>query len=368
MGNLIVLLLSVFLLSMACGFALIPRVIDFCKEHNLYDMPNGRKVHKDAIPRLGGICFLPCMFVTFVFGTLALSLMTGESRITIGFWSVMFVLSISLIYVTGIIDDIVGIGATAKLAVQIAAAALLPLSGLYINDLYGLFGLHSIPFWAGAPLTVFAIVFINNAMNLIDGIDGLCAGLAVLSLTGFMLCFIRDGVSNYAILIAGLLGILCSYLYFNLRGDVRKGHKIFMGDSGSLTIGFVLAFLFVKFSMHNPNVMPYRDNALLVSCTLLTVPCFDVVRVSAFRLLKGRPLFRADKSHIHHLLMRCGLTQRQALAAILALWAFFVCLNALLAGAVSFTWTIAADILAFSAFTAAVYACIRRKSRAESAQ
>lgn len=365
MGNLIALLLSVFLLSTLCGFLFIPKVIDFCKKYNLYDMPNGRKVHKDAIPRLGGICFLPCMFVTFVFGTLALSFMTGESRITIGFWSVMFVLSISLIYVTGIIDDIVGIGATAKLAVQIAAATLLPLSGLYVNDLYGLFGIHAIPFYAGAPLTVFLIVFINNAMNLIDGIDGLCAGLAVLSLTGFMLCFMHDSVCNYAILIAGLLGILCSYLYFNVWGDVKKGHKIFMGDSGSLTIGFVLAFLFVKFSMHNPNVMPYRDNALLTSFTLLAVPCFDVVRVSAFRLAKGKPLFQADKSHIHHLLMRCGLTQRQTLGTILALWAFFVCLNALLLGALSFTWIIAADILAFSLFMAAVYACIRRKSRME---
>lgn len=363
MSNLIILLPIVFLLSTVCGFVFIPIVIDFCKKYSLYDLPNSRKVHKDAIPRLGGICFLPCMFVTFVIGTLTLNYVMGEKRITVGMWTIMLALSLLMIYVVGVLDDIIGLGPRIKFVFQIVAAILLPASGLYINDLYGLFGFHAIPSWIGMPLTVFIMVFVNNAMNLIDGIDGLAAGLTLLSLTGFMFCFIHDGMPYYAIFIVGLMGILCSYLYFNVWGDVAKGHKIFMGDSGSLTLGFVLGFLLIKYSMNNPYVMPYRSNALLVSYTLLIVPCFDVVRVSCVRLLRRKPLFRADKTHIHHRLMSCGLTQHQTLVVILMLSVLFFVLNTLLYRKITSTEILFVDIVVFSVFHIVLDLLIKRRKR-----
>lgn len=356
-----VLLLLLLVFSISCGILSIPVIVDFCTKNNLFDVPTSRKVHHEAVPRLGGVCFLPCMLISFALGIIFLNQITGSKNLEIDSWVIMFLISLAMIYIVGIVDDVIGLGATVKFAVQIVAASLLPLSGLYINDLYGLLGIHAIPFYLGAPLTVFVMVFINNAMNLIDGIDGLAAGLAILSLTGFMLCFLHDGIYTYAIFVVGLLGVLCSYFYFNVWGDAKKGHKIFMGDSGSLTIGFILGFLLIKYSMNNPAVMPYRSDSLMTAYTLLIVPCFDVVRVSCLRLLRRKPLFRADKSHIHHQLMRSGLTQHQTLAAILGLALLFCGLNALLYRHVCAIGIVIADALVFSFFMSVVTFFARRK-------
>ena len=123
------------------------------------------------------------------------------------------------------------------------------------------------------------------------------------------------------------MGVLIPYLYFNIWGSVENNRKIFMGDSGSLTLGFILGFLFVKFAMHNPNVMTYHKDGLVLSITMLIVPMFDVVRVVIMRLRRHRPLFDADKNHIHHKLMRMGMNQHQALAFILCTALFFAVIN-----------------------------------------
>lgn len=363
MENHIILVLSAFIISTVCGFIIIPYIINFCIKKKIYDIPNARKVHKNAIPRLGGICFLPCTLIAFIFGISMLDYLTGRQQFTVGTWSVMFLISLSLIYIIGIVDDIVGVRPRTKFAVQIIAASLLPISGLYINNFYGMFGIYEVPFWIGAPLTVFALVFIDNAMNLIDGIDGLSGGLALLSLTGFLLCFIHEGIYTYAILIAGLMGVLTAYLYFNIWGKAEKGHKIFMGDSGSLTLGFILGFLLIKFAMHNPNVMPYRNNSLLITYTLLIVPCFDVVRVIITRLKNHYPIFKADKNHIHHKLMRAGMTQHQALVTILLLAVAFVVINTAMRPELRSDLVVLIDIIVYTAFQLVTDVFVRRKER-----
>ena len=203
-------------------------------------------------------------------------------------------------------------------------------------------------------------MFINNAINLIDGIDGLSGGLTLIALAGFLFCFGREHVWTYCVLIAGLMGVLCAYLYFNIWGKVERKRKIFMGDSGSLTLGFVLGFLAVKFSMNSTGVMHYRSDGLLLAYTLLIVPCFDVVRVILVRLRVGQPLFKADKRHIHHKLLRMGLSQHRALVAILLLQIFFVLINTLMSGVVDITLIVLIDILLFMAFHFAVNAGIKR--------
>lgn len=368
MDNYIILILASFSVGTICGLLLIPLIINFCLKKNLYDIPNSRKIHKNAIPRLGGICFLPSTLVAFVFGTSLLTQLTGQNQITIGFWSVMFLISLSMIYILGIVDDIVGLKPKTKFIFQIIASSLLPISGLYINNLYGILGIHEIPFFIGAPLTVFILVFIDNAMNLIDGIDGLSAGLALLSLAGFLYCFSHEGIHTYAILIAGLMGILTAYQYFNIWGNAEKGHKIFMGDSGSLTIGFILGFLLIKFAMHNPNVMPYRNNSLLISYTLLIVPCFDVVRVILSRLHHRKPLFKADKSHIHHKLLRTGMGQHTALAVILTLALLFMALNTLLYPNLDVTVIVAIDVAVYTLFHLLTNIFIKRKESSDKRQ
>ena len=357
----LIYIILAFVLSMLSGFLFIPFIIDFCLKRKLYDMPNERKVHHHAIPRLGGVSFIPCMFLAFLLSIYVYNCVTDKVAVGISMWTSSFLASLFMIYVVGVIDDIIGLGPKTKFIVQILAASLLPLCNLYINDLYGFCGMHAVPFAIGAPLTVFIIVFINNAINLIDGIDGLSGGLSLISLSGFLYCFGREQVWTYCVLIAGLMGVLCAYLYFNIWGKVEKRRKLFMGDSGSLTLGFILGFLFVKFAMNSTAVMPYRGDSLMIAYTLLIVPCFDVVRVVLVRLRVGQPLFKADKRHIHHKLLRCGLSQHCALVTILLLQLLFVVVNFMLNGLVQVTCIVAIDIAMYTMFNLALDAIIKRK-------
>ena len=328
--SLIIITLTAFLLSALSGFIMIPQIMNYAKRKKLYDIPNERKVHKNAIPRLGGISFMPSMILATIIAIILFSHLAENPKLLVSPWSIIFCMSLMIIYTTGVIDDIIGLTATTKFIAQIIAATLLPLSGLYINNLYGLFGINEIPAYVGIPITIFIIVFIDNAINLIDGIDGLAGSLTLLALLGFLYCFSREGLWIYSVLIAGLAGVLIPYLWFNIFGNPDKNRKIFMGDSGSLTLGYILAFLFVKFAMHNPNVMPFRKDSLLLSITILLVPVFDVLRVIVIRLKQHKPLFQADKNHLHHKLMASGYTQHQALIIILMLAVAYAVVNIIL--------------------------------------
>ena len=167
-------------------------------------------------------------------------------------------------------------------------------------------GIHGVPYAVGLPLTVLAIVFIDNAVNLIDGIDGLAASLSIVAFAGFAYIFAVQGIWSYAILISGIIGVLLAFLYFNLFGDVSRNRKIFMGDAGSLTLGFILGVLCVKYSMNNDSVILLRRFDFIVPFTLLVVPVFDAVRVSVVRISHGVSPFKADKRHIHHKAHACG--------------------------------------------------------------
>ena len=353
-------LLGAFLVSLICGFVFTPLILDFCKRKRLYDIPSERKVHKNATPRLGGISFFPSMLTAF-FIVLLFTPIVEQDVLPVNIWSAVFLAGLLIIYGIGIIDDLVGLKATTKFAVQIATACLLPFAGLYVNNLYGLFGIYEIPYWLGVPLTVFIIVFIDNAINLIDGIDGLAASLSLLALAGFLAYFKYHGVYvyTYTIIVAGMMGALVAFAYFNLFGKAERNTKIFMGDSGSLSLGFTLGFLAVKCAMDNNNIWPYRPEAIIVPLTLLIVPTADVVRVTLFRLRHHKPLFDADKNHIHHKLMRAGLNQHQALVCIIGLAAGYIVMNGLLYMVTSPTVIVIVDIVLYCI----VNLCINRKMK-----
>lgn len=343
----IVFTVIAYLTSCLCGLITIPVILDFCQRKGLYDMPNIRKVHKTMVPRLGGVAFLPCVLI----GCLIVSVMmrySGEEQVTLSLWTIYFMFGATLIYITGMTDDILGLKASTKLVVQLIAASVLPLSGLYINNLQGLFGIYEIPFWVGAPLTVFIVTFVSNSINLIDGIDGLSASLAIIALGGFLYHFMDWGLPFYAIGIAALIGVLSAFLYFNLWGRVERNRKIFMGDTGSLTLGFLLSFLALKLSMINFNLLPFDGNGLLISLTLMMIPAFDAVRVALVRLRHGRSPMTPDKTHIHHKLMKAGLSQRQALLVIIVLALLFIALNNLLSLVIDINVIVLIDIVAYT--------------------
>ena len=347
----IIYILGAFILSMVCGAFFTPMILDYCKRKKIYDIPNERKVHTKAIPRLGGISFFPSMVLGFAV-CLVIIASNGGIDHPFSIWSAGFLVGLGLMYVVGIVDDLFGLNATTKFIAQICSACLLPMAGLYINNLYGLFGITEIPALVGIPLTIFIIVFICNAINLIDGIDGLAAALSFLALGGFLIYFMHYQVfrHTYSILAAGLMGAIVVFLYFNIFGKPERNTKIFMGDSGSLSLGYTLGFLAIKTTMDVPYIWPYRPEALLVATTLLFIPTADVVRVTLYRLFHKKPLFRADKNHIHHKLMRTGLNQHQALLCIIALTILICVFNFLTYSTLSITVILLADI--------AIYCCV----------
>lgn len=360
MNTYLLCLIGVFTISAACGFIFIPIILNYCKAKRLYDIPDSRKIHKNAVPRLGGISFIPSMFISFM---VAMSFINStENLITISLWSLFFPIGTLLIYGMGIVDDVLGLSPSRKFAVQILAASLLPFSGLCVNNMYGFLGIHEIPNWIGFLLTVLIIVFIDNAINLIDGIDGLAASLSVLALGGFLYLFIQQEVWSYSILITGLIGALTAFLYFNLFGDVEKNRKIFMGDSGSLTLGFILGFLCVKYTMDNVYVMPYPKANFIIPFTLLIIPIFDVFRVFFVRIMHHKSPFMADKNHIHHKLMATGLSQHKTLVTIILLAIFFAVFNIMLLDVVCSTVAFFIDILVYIMINQVINRIIRKKA------
>jgi UDP-N-acetylmuramyl pentapeptide phosphotransferase/UDP-N-acetylglucosamine-1-phosphate transferase len=301
------------------------------------------------------------MIAAFLLAMSVFNTVGTSGQITISLWSCFFFVSMIIIYTVGFVDDVLGLNARTKFIFQIIAASILPLSGLYINDLYGLFGIHDIPFFIGAPFTVLTIVFINNAINLIDGIDGLSAGLSLIALMGFLVYFMLGGIWVYSILIAGLMGVLISFLYFNIFGTTEKGTKIFMGDSGSLTLGFILSFLLVKLSMKNPDVITLPHNNLLLAGSLLIVPIFDVFRITFVRLKHGKAIFDADKNHIHHKIMRTGMSQHNALILILGLACFYIILNISAYNYLGFSMILITDIMIWVLFHLTINHYIKKK-------
>lgn len=315
-----------FFVSLAVTAVGMPLLLRLCKARGLYDIPNDRKVHHNKIPRLGGVFFAPAMLIGLV---VAFIVMSGfvQTMPTFGMPTFFISAGIFLIYLIGLIDDVLGLKATVKFAVQFVSALFLPLCGVCLNNLYGLFGLYEIPLWLGYPLTVFLALLIINSINLIDGIDGLAASLSLLALAIFTWLFLRLEIVSYAMLGAGLCGSLLAFLYYNMLGSVERNTKTFMGDTGSLILGYALAFFAIKYAMDNTPLLPYRHNALLQAVTLLVVPTFDLVRVALGRIAHSVSIFHADKTHIHHKFLATGMSMHQALAAILLLQLAFIGLN-----------------------------------------
>lgn len=195
------------------------------------------------------------------------------------------------------------------------------------------------------PFTVLIIVFITNAINLIDGIDGLASGLSSVALLIFTFLFINKGLWSYAMLAAGTFGVLVPFFYYNVFGSVERARKIFMGDTGSLTLGYTLSFLAIKYSQHNTDIMPYTAGAFIIAFSTMIIPAFDVVRVVLVRIREGHSPFEPDKNHIHHKLLAVGLSPRKAMLSLLFMSCAFSAANILLVPYVNNTMMLIADIV-----------------------
>jgi UDP-N-acetylmuramyl pentapeptide phosphotransferase/UDP-N-acetylglucosamine-1-phosphate transferase len=338
------------LIALVAAAVMLPRIILVAYRKRLFDTPDARKIHINTIPRLGGTCFFPIVL-------LAVSLVVGylyRSGIRLGEdieMEALFLTSgIMPLFAIGLADDLMGVRSRTKLLVQACCAGFFPVSGLYINNLYGLFGIWALPPAAGIVLTILTVVFITNAVNLIDGLDGLASGIALTAAILFSVFFCNEGRWMYAILSMSLTGVLISFFYFNVFGIRKRGEKIFMGDTGSLTLGYLLSFLVVKYSMftpERPEVLPVP--ALVAAISTLSIPLLDVVRVVILRLRIGGGIFSPDKNHIHHKLLRTGCSSHASMLIIIVLNAVFCVLNLSLAPYVNINCLLLVDVAVWMA-------------------
>lgn len=300
----------------------------------LFDPHDERKVHTGIVPRLGGVGFFPAMVLSFLLVVSANILLRTSlsSSVSIALYTeLMLGLSaLLLLYFTGMEDDLVNIRYRSKLLIQAIAAILFIASGVWINNLHGLFGLSEISAVVGIPLTILVIVFVINAFNFIDGIDGLAAGMGMLAFLFFGLTFLYFGLYIYSVLAFAALGMLVPFFYYNMFGKVSNHSKIFMGDCGSLTIGMLLAAFAVKV-YHCASVDPdYSPQALVMGFSVLIVPMFDALRVVLLRLHKGKSPFNPDRSHMHHQLLDLGFSHKVATLIMLTNAIFFGAVTVLL--------------------------------------
>jgi UDP-N-acetylmuramyl pentapeptide phosphotransferase/UDP-N-acetylglucosamine-1-phosphate transferase len=305
-----------FVASFFLSMMVIPNIIQVALRKRIFDEPDIRKIHTKAIPRLGGFAFTPIIMLSIAL-TIGLLFrfvdgVTMASFINLFAQFLMMCVGLILLYLIGLSDDFIGARYRVKFIFQTIAAACIPLSGLWIDNLHGLLGIYTLVPWIGIPLTIFLIVFTVNAINLIDGIDGLASGLSAISLVVMGVAFVIGNHWVLAVLSFSTVGVLMPFIYYN----VFAKSKIFMGDAGSLTLGFILSFLALQLiGKPLPNMPDYAG--VILAIIALFVPVFDVCRVIFIRFIYRKPLFEPDKNHIHHLLLRLGLNPRNVMISIL---------------------------------------------------
>lgn len=363
-----VFLMAGWTLALVLGMLIVPKILLISYKKRLFDVPDSRKVHTTPVPRLGGLSFFPAILIAmclvlgvrYYLGCPIEDLPAGQLLCEFLFFAV----GCMMLYLVGITDDLVGVGYRYKFLVQIMAALLLVWGGEWFNSLDGLFGVWAIPAYAGIPITVLAVVYITNAINLIDGIDGLASGLSciALSVLGSM-CAVRDEYI-FALLAFSAFGVILPFWFYNVFGNARRGHKLFMGDTGSLTLGYIICFIIIHICRGNgmEDTGTGRANIVLAFSTLV-VPLFDVVRVVMHRLREGKSPFLPDKNHFHHKLLRTGMPPRMVMLAILLVSLFFVGFNMLLVGTVEVTLLLLLDVVIWTGMQLGINRAILRHEK-----
>jgi UDP-GlcNAc:undecaprenyl-phosphate/decaprenyl-phosphate GlcNAc-1-phosphate transferase len=316
--DLTLLFLGVFAVSLVVSFVATREVRDLATRQGWVSLPQDpRHVHQSPLPRLGGVS----IFLAFSLSLgMWLALTAFFPRLANGLGPATMLriyLPTCLIFLLGIYDDLRGAGPYLKFAVQATAAAMLFLGGMRILDLPLLFGGHRFPWFVGLPLTVIWVVAITNAFNLIDGLDGLAAGSALFStLVVFVVSLVSQAWLG-AVMSLALAGAIVGFLRFNFNPAT-----IFLGDSGSLFIGFLLSALALAGAQKAPTLV-----AVAIPVVSFGLPILETILSILRRLISGRPIFTADREHIHHKLLQRGLSHRQVVIVLYAVSGLFAMLS-----------------------------------------
>ena len=287
-----------FLVAMAVALIVTPSVIKLALKTGAVDLPNERKVHKVPIPRIGGLGIYIAFMVALGF-SVSVSNLDGISLHEIA----GLTLGGTLIVALGLIDDYKNLPAKVKLVGQIFAAAVVVLGfDIRIDFITDPLGDYIYLEWIAIPATIFWIVGLTNTINLIDGLDGLAAGVAAIASITILLVAMKQNFFLVTILTAALAGASAGFLFYN-----SNPAKIFMGDTGSMFLGFMLAGISVIGTVKSTATI-----ALIVPILALGLPILDTTFAILRRYFGGKPIFQPDKGHLHHRLLKLGFTQRQA--------------------------------------------------------
>jgi len=305
-----------FITAFTLTYFLIPPIVRVARIKRLFDEPGERRSHTVSTPSLGGIA---------IFAGLIFSIVLWTPFEVFG--KLQYILcSFLIIFLIGAKDDIDPVSPKIKIAAQLLAAFILVFkSEIKISSLYGLFGMHELSDWVAVPLTIFTIIVIINAFNLIDGINGLAGGIATLTFSIFGAWFLLVQYPELGIIAFATTGAVLAFLRYNITPA-----QIFMGDTGSLMLGIVASVLAIKFiELHQtfPKNAPYAFKSVpAVAIGILIIPLYDTLRVFAMRMLKGKSPFQPDRTHIHHILLDSGLTHIQATAVLIVVNVIFIVL------------------------------------------
>lgn len=298
----------------------MPSIIHAANKHNLFDVVDlHRKEHKENISRLGGIgLFCGFTITVLLFAT------------TVHYKEANFLIASSiLLFALGIKDDIYGVSPGTKFALQMVVSLILVgLGGFKLSSLYGVFNIWDVHPVAGGVFSIALIIFINNAFNLIDGVDGLAGTVGATVSLCFGVLFALGGDVAYAFIAFSMLGAILGFLVFNYPPA-----KIFMGDTGSLIIGLVSAVLAIKFIEANKVGLNHDfqfSSAPAIAVAVLIVPIFDLLRIFFIRLINKKSPFRGDRNHVHHRLLRLGLNAKQILLVTFTFNASMIALTLML--------------------------------------
>ncbi|MEL7834110.1 MraY family glycosyltransferase [Fodinibius sp. Rm-B-1B1-1] len=292
----------VVILSYVISYIAIPIITRAAEAKHLFDHPDeDRKLHLEAIPTLGGIAIFLAFLLSF-----------SVSPWAEGFEGYSYLVGALLIlFFTGLKDDLVVLSAKKKLAAQLTAAGLVIFgSGVIIDNFHGVFGLAEISYWVAVPVTFFTVIVVINAVNLIDGIDGLAGGIGVLASVIFGSAFLYAGQVPMAMFSFCLAGALLGFLYYNFSPA-----SIFMGDTGSMLLGFLLsiqAIEFIALSDIPAFANVFGSSSAILPVAILAFPLFDTIRVIVKRMRRGKSIFEPGQDHVHHELLRMGFSHRDA--------------------------------------------------------
>ena len=300
----------VFLVSVVTSMSVFPWALKFARKHGIVDNPNARKLQRVPIPVFGGIV----VYSGILMGGIVLSIWMWS-------WVLFYGLTgMTIMMIIGMWDDQKDISAVLRLFIEIAlVAAFIVLTGVYIDDFHGLWGVDALEPWIGIPLSILTGVGLINAVNLIDGVDGYSSGYGMMACALFGICFWTVWSTTMVCMMLVMIGALLPFFMHNVFG-VKS--KMFIGDGGTLMLGMMMTVC-VFFAASSTQPCDKLDNEglslLAFALAVLCIPVFDTLRVMSMRILRGSSPFKPDKTHLHHLFIDMGFSHLGAALFILFL-------------------------------------------------